>query len=498
MCVAARYIESIYATMIDLRESIRRVQRNLRGRLIVPYQADGVFWMLKRESDPRYPGGLLCDEMGLGKTIQTIATTIGNPQPTTLVVVPKAVVGQWIEAFRRFAGVEPVVITASTIKKLADLKVEDVEGHAVAITTYPTLIAAPEPFLAAKFSRLVCDEVHGIRNSSSRINKIVTKIDARIRWGLTGTPVVKNLRDFSNLMVFLGRVPLDRNQLLGMKNLYVLRRTKEDVATVTERLRLPPLDMRLVSSPFRHEAERHLYDDVREEGRLALASGERNAFEIFEAILRLRQVVTNPRIFVEGMKTKKNDDFEYPDSWDFGCTKLEILLELIEQQPKHEKTLIFCHWMIEMDDVQAALRERLGVATLRFDGSMSTEKRAEVIARFENSPTENFLVIQIDCGGVGLNLQAATRVYINSIHWNAANELQAIGRTHRTGQTQRVVVTRLVVGDTIDEYIVQKQAGKLEIAAETLGDPRLLKRLDDVEGLTKTITKKELARIFSA
>ena len=490
--------------MTDLRDSIRRVQQNLRGRLIVPYQADGVFWMLKRESDPRYPGGLLCDDMGLGKTIQTIATTIGNPRPTTLIVAPKAVVKQWTEAFRRFAGVDPVVITTSTVKKLADLTVGDVEGHAVAITTYPTLIAAPDPFLAAKFSRLVCDEVHVIRNSSSRINKIVTKIDARIRWGLTGTPVIKNLRDFSNLMVFLGRVPLDRHQLLGMKNAYVLRRTKEDVATVTERLRLPPLDMRLVSSPFRYDAEQRLYDDVREEGRLTLAAaaGDSKSFEVFEAILRMRQVVTNPRIFAEGMKTKKksSDDFDYPVEWDSAsmCTKLEILTELIKEQPKKEKTLIFCHWMLEMDDVQAALRERLGVASLRFDGSMSAERRAETIARFESSPTDNFLVIQIDCGGVGLNLQAATRVYINSVHWNAANELQAIGRTHRTGQTQRVVVTRLIIEGTIDEYIVQKQAGKLGIAAETLDDPRLLKRLDDAEGLTKTITKKELARIFSA
>lgn len=489
--------------MTDLRDSIRRVQQNLRGRLIVPYQADGVFWMLKRESDPRYPGGLLCDDMGLGKTIQTIATTIGNPQPTTLIVAPKAVVKQWVEAFRRFAGVDAVVITTSTVPRLADLKVEDVENHRVAITTYPTLVAAPDPFLAARFSRLVCDEVHVIRNSSSRINKIATKIDARIRWGLTGTPVVKNLRDFSNLMVFLGRVPLDRHQLLGMKNVYVLRRTKEDVATVTERLRLPPLDMRLVSSPFRYDAEQQLYDDLREEGRLTLAAATtdgKTTFEVFEAILRMRQVVTNPRIFVEGMKAKKNDDFEYPVEWDsaLACTKLEILIELIREQPKKEKTLIFCHWMLEMDDVQAALRDRLGIASLRFDGSMSAEKRAETIARFESSPTDNFLVIQIDCGGVGLNLQAATRVYINSVHWNAANELQAIGRTHRTGQTQRVVVTRLIIEGTIDEYIVQKQAGKLGIAAETLDDPRLLKRLDDAEGLTKTITKKELARIFGA
>jgi SNF2 family DNA or RNA helicase len=489
----------------QLREAVRRVQKNLRGRLIVPYQADGVFWMLRRERDPRYPGGLLCDDMGLGKTIQTIATMIGNPQSSTLVVVPKAVVDQWAEAFRRFMDVEATVITSSTVEKLADIKKEDLEGRPIVITTYPTIVANHEPFHAAVFSRIVCDEVHCIRNSKSLINNLVTKINARIRWGLTGTPIVKNLRDFSNLMVFLGRVPLDRQQLAGLKNVYVLRRTKEDVASVAERLRLPPLDMRLISVPFRHDEERRLYDDVCEEGRMRLATESNNNkkntnMNVFEAVLRLRQVVTNPQTFVEGIKKKSagehDPDFDYPTTWDYGCTKLEVLVELIAEQPRNEKTLIFCHWMTEMNCVQAALRDRLGIDSLRLDGTMSTDKRTQVVDEFEHSRTSNFLVIQIDCGGVGLNLQAATRVYINSIHWNAANELQAIGRTHRTGQTRTVVVTRLVIRDTIDEYIIKKQAGKLEIAAETLEDSRLLKRLDDARGFTQIITKKDLMRIF--
>jgi SNF2 family DNA or RNA helicase len=43
----------------------------LRGRLIAPYQPDGVRWMLEREfSESGVRGGILADEMGLGKTVQ--------------------------------------------------------------------------------------------------------------------------------------------------------------------------------------------------------------------------------------------------------------------------------------------------------------------------------------------------------------------------------------------------------------------------------------------
>lgn len=530
-----------------LKTCMYRVKSDLRGRLIVPYQANGVLWMLRREiaADVAAPGarvyrgGLLCDDMGLGKTIQTIATMIGNPQPSTLIVVPKAVVVQWVEAVRRFMGAEPHVITSGMKKKssgLGDVRADDLRDHKIVITTYPTVAAledaaakrdAKNPFHEVVFSRIVCDEVHVIKNHGSKIFSLITAIDARIRWGLTGTPILRNLRDLANLLVYVGMVPLTKSALLGMRSTYVLRRTKEDVARVTERLRLPPLDIRLVSTPFRTAEERALYDDIREEGRLRLAAlhaagaGERDEsnthFHVLEAILRLRQCVVNPQVLLDGLDrkaraasgeaterterasaTSEAASAASEQQWTHGFTKLELLMELIaEHKTSGEKTLIFCHWIGEMDAIQDRLLAVHGLESVRLDGTLSELDRARVIDEFETSTTIDFLVVQIDCGGVGLNLQAATRVYINSLHWNAANELQAIGRTHRTGQTQKVVVTRLIIEDTIDEYIIQKQGGKLKIAAEAFDDPRFVTKLNDAKGETHKLTRKDLAKIFS-
>ena len=81
------------------------------GRLIKPYQDEGVRWMTARDKEG---GGFLCDEMGLGKTAQTIAMMCNNPG-RTLVVAPKSVTAQWDKELTRFAPtLKGVTITSYT------------------------------------------------------------------------------------------------------------------------------------------------------------------------------------------------------------------------------------------------------------------------------------------------------------------------------------------------------------------------------------------------
>lgn len=501
-----------------LRTCMERVKSDLRGRLIVPYQVSGVLWMLKRELDPRAPGGLLCDEMGLGKTIQTIATMIGNPKGSTLVVVPKAVLSQWLDAFKRFMGKTPFVVTASQVhSNLVDAKT--LSKHPIVLTTFSTfgshdkeevVNGRPNPFHETPFDRIVLDEAHTIKNKRSKVHQQIIKVQAQIRWGLTGTPITKNMGDFASLLSFMGLVPTSKHHMMEMRQKYVLRRTKEDLCHISERLRLPPCELRLVTSPFRHEAEQSLYEELKEEGRLRMkalvAEGQEkdnNNFHILEAILRLRQCVVNPSVLREGLHRKEckaaGINGELPEDlepWEAGNTKLEMLVEEIQKQPKGEKTLIFGHWTLELNAIQEALL-KLGLASVRLDGSMGVEERNAAIKTFSTDPNVNFFVIQIDAGGIGLNLQIATRVYINSLHWNAAAELQAIGRAHRTGQSKKVIVSRLVIEDTIDEYMLRTQEGKLKLTAEVLNDPRLCKKLLDDKGKTFALTTKEMYKIFS-
>ena len=96
-----------------------------------------------------------------------------------------------------------------------------------------------------------------------------------------------------------------------------------------------------------------------------------------------------------------------------------------------------------MDFIQQSLINQ-GVKVFRLDGSVSNDNRNTQVNEFKACKVRCAFVIQIKAGGQGLNLQEATRVYIMAPSWNPATELQAIGRSHRTGQTKQVYIKKFV------------------------------------------------------
>ena len=124
--------------------------------------------------------------------------------------------------------------------------------------------------------------------------------------------------------------------------------------------------------------------------------------------------------------------------------------------------------------MEEILREK-GVETYHLQGSLTPEERVAMINGFQTSDCRNAtFLIQIDCGGCGLNLEQATDVYVMSPHWNPCVEEQCVGRAHRQGQTSRVRVFKMVASlpgvekHTIDHAIIQKQVQKLEMISKVL------------------------------
>ena len=115
---------------------------------------------------------------------------------------------------------------------------------------------------------------------------------------------------------------------------------------------------------------------------------------------------------------------------------------------------------------------------------MNLNERCQVIEECNETYTSDnsgvdILLIQIKSGGVGLNLQMFSRVYITSPDWNPSNELQAMARAHRIGQKKPVVVQKIIIVDrstgkpTIDEKILTIQNRKRGMMADILSDPTL-------------------------
>jgi len=467
----------------------------LHGRLFAPYQREGVLWMLTMESQTSGPkGGFLCDEMGLGKTVQIVSTMLGNPKGRTLIVVPKSIITQWVEEVSRFAPHLTISVFDGPKRKIEDAD--------VTLAPYSLLSTHEKsPLHMVQWDRVVLDEAHEIRNKKSKLFKSVCRLQTQIKWIVTGTPVFNSMEDFVSLCTFLG---LSKIVVQGMtqkvKDIYILRRTKEDLAKINERLRLPPCQFENVELEMFPD-EKQLYeivfleaqDTIREAFRHAQSLNAKNMI-ILECLLRARQCMIWPQMYLDGV-AKQNET--QAEKWVGRSNKMETLFRMIDGHPD-EKTLIFCQFKGEMNHIQKNLTRPV----YRIDGSVPKEERVNQIEGFKKAAPGAVFIIQIKCGGQGLNLQEATRVYITGPSWNPATELQAIGRAHRTGQTKPVYVKKLVYKEcarfvSVEEEMMALQGHKSIVCSKVLNDERIENQIP-VNRTSDKISILDIKKIFKA
>jgi SNF2 family DNA or RNA helicase len=93
-------------------------------------------------------------------------------------------------------------------------------------------------------------------------------------------------------------------------------------------------------------------------------------------------------------------------------------------------------------------------------GSVPPSVRQEMVDEFTAVSGPAVLVAQIQVGGVGLNVQAASVVIIAEPQWTPSTEEQAIARAHRMGQVRRVDVHRLLCENSVDQRMLEVLHGK--------------------------------------
>ena len=480
---------------MTIEDQYTLAKNTLSGRLFAPYQREGVLWMLTMENQTSGPkGGFLCDEMGLGKTVQLLATMLGNPKTRTLLVVPKSIITQWVEEINRFAPSLSVCVFDGPDRRY-DAKKD------IVIAPYSLLSSNDVTLHMVQWNRVILDEAHEIRNKTSKLFKSVCQLKTQIKWIVTGTPVFNSMEDFVSLCTFLG---LSKTVVQGMtnkvKDIYILRRTKEDLAKINERLRLPPCYFENVELEM-YPDEKQLYEVVFLEAQDTIRDAFRNAVSlnaknmiILECLLRARQAMIWPQMYLDGI-AKQNET--KPEKWVGRSKKMETLFEMIESHPS-EKSLVFCQFRGEMNYIQS----QLTCPVFRIDGSVPKEERVRQIEGFKKIQGGAVFIIQIKSGGQGLNLQEATRVYITAPSWNPATELQAIGRSHRTGQTQPVYVKKLIYKEcprfvSVEEEMMALQGHKSLVCAEVLNDERIEKQIP-VNRTTDKISILDIKKIFRA
>ncbi|KAK5958302.1 hypothetical protein OHC33_000144 [Knufia fluminis] len=144
----------------------------------------------------------------------------------------------------------------------------------------------------------------------------------------------------------------------------------------------------------------------------------------------------------------------------FASSKLTYLCDKLMSHPD-EKAIIFYNNNNTAFFTAEAL-ELLRIPFLIYANTLSVQKRAEYLAKFNADTETRVLLMDLKQAGQGLHVAAASRVYILNPIWDQAIESQAIKRAHRIGQNREVYVETLVLKDTFEEALVKRRKEKVE------------------------------------
>jgi SNF2 family DNA or RNA helicase len=181
--------------------------------------------------------------------------------------------------------------------------------------------------------------------------------------------------------------------------------------------------------------------------------------------------------------------------------KLERLLEIVDEANANgRKVVVFSYFRDVLETVARALGNRV-VGPLT--GSTASVARQRFVDDFSTAATAGVLVAQIEAGGVGLNIQAASVVILCEPQVKPTTEAQAIARAHRMGQVRTVQVHRLLVADSVDQRMLEILGGKKALFDAYVRDSALTAAapgaVDISEAqLARTIVEQEQERLALA
>lgn len=472
----------------------RPVSKEIKASLR-PYQQSGFNWM--QVLDELNWGGCLADDMGLGKTLQAVCFLqyLKEKQNglTSLVVCPTSLIYNWENELQKFAPSLKYHIYYGSNRSFSN---EHLENYDLIITSYGTMRIDIKELQQHRFHYIILDESQQIKNPDAQVTKAAQLLKAKNRIILSGTPVQNNTFDLYAQMQFLNpgflgnkeffktefATPIDKSgnsevaaQLRKLIYPFMLRRTKEQVATD-----LPDKTETILWCEMNKE-QRAVYDEYKNYYRHQLLgkieeSGMNNAaIYILEGLMRLRQICDSPVLVKDEEVTTT------------ASIKLEELLREVLENTGNHKLLIFSQFTEMLSLVKEEFVQNK-ITHLYLDGSIPAAKRKDLVDQFQSDASVKAFLISLKAGGVGLNLTAADYVYLIDPWWNPAVEDQAIDRTHRIGQTQKVFAYKMICKDTVEEKILQLQKKKKSLSKELISEEK---------SFIKKLTKDDVAFLFS-
>jgi SNF2 family DNA or RNA helicase len=407
---------------------------------LYPFQEDCMKFLRKNDYI-----GLIALDMGLGKTIVACKAIEEIGKGPILIVAPSSLLYQWRDELIKHFGYDKAGVVTSKIKK--EDRIDAMNEHDVTITNYE-FIRALDTEYTRQYELVIMDEVHRVKNWTAKTSKAMANIPARRVIGLTGTPVVNDIKELYHITdqikpAFFGTmtqfykkyVKQERSGKMSYKNLegifnklnneLMYRKKKDEVF-----MDLPKRIEQTIHVPLT-QRERAGYEDMLKKQKHILAA------------------ISNAKVFAVSSALRL-DDIKI-------SSKEKELFSVLDDLVG--RTIIFSGSKTEVKRL-AKMLGRDDVFLLH--GDINKEKREEVKAKFRESP--NGILLMTEIGVEGLNLQYTGNLINFDLPWTHAMLEQRISRIERGGSDfDKIYVINMVSKDTIDNHVISVIARKAEL-----------------------------------
>lgn len=427
----------------------------------MPHQEAAVTWLA------RHPRAGLFDEPGLGKTASAIMAHERVQGARMLVLCPTVVAENWRREVRMWSD-----RTVQVIRTGRD-KVRHTEQ--TVIVPHSLLLSHPLRAQLVGFDTCVLDEAHLMRNPNAKRTQAfylgenaVCRRPSRV-WLLTGTPMANNpvdiwtalagaspgrLRDVTTqrLMTyarFRDRFCITRPTGFGRGVKVVGLQNTEDLRTRLQGFYLRRTKDVLDLPPVRHTTVTVALDEVPP----ALAALESPFVGI-----------TDPDDLLAAMQA--SGSFAEWRHW-CGMAKVDAAAELVDNdlQGGTLKIVVAAYHL----DVIERLQDRLvDYSPVTIVGALSMSERQRNVDAFQSDARVRVCILQLQAGGVGITLHAASQVVLVESSFVPGDNQQVADRVHRIGQRNSVLVRHVALAGSIDEVVAEVLARKSAMIAEVL------------------------------
>uniref|UniRef100_A0A453BG01 CHD3-type chromatin-remodeling factor PICKLE n=1 Tax=Aegilops tauschii subsp. strangulata TaxID=200361 RepID=A0A453BG01_AEGTS len=485
--------------------------KELKGGMLFPHQLEALNWL--RKCWCKSKNVILADEMGLGKTVSACAFLsslccefkINLP---CLVLVPLSTMPNWMAEFASWAPHLNVVEYHGSARARSTIRqYEWHEGDAtqigkskkshkfnVLLTTYEMVLVDATYLRSVPWEVLIVDEGHRLKNSSSKLFNLLNTFSFQHRVLLTGTPLQNNIGEMYNLLNFLQPASFPSlasfeekfNELATAEKVeelkklvapHMLRRLKKDamknIPPKTERM--VPVELTSIQAEYYRAMLTKNYQVLRNTGK----GGAHQS--LLNIVMQLRKVCNHPYL-IPGTEPESGSPEFLHEMRIKASAKLALLHSMLKVlHSDGHRVLIFSQMTKLLDILEDYLTLEFGhKAFERVDGSVSVAERQAAITRFNQDKTRFVFLLSTRSCGLGINLATADTVIIYDSDFNPHADIQAMNRAHRIGQSNRLLVYRLVVRASVEERILQLAKKKLMLDQLFVNKSESQKEVEDI------------------